>query len=176
MVRPSNRDRIVEAAVSLADVHGIRGITIDAVAQAAGMTKGGVQYHFASKEDMMDAVVDDIERRFESAALDVLGMPFESATLAQRLEAYVRSSVSAATGAGDLVVFMDVAHDDRLSAVWRSFQARWTSAGDEKLSDNQRVALLAADGLWMNDISGFMELTESARNRLVKRMIGMLRR
>ena len=49
------RERIVTAASKLFYSDGIRGVNIDAVAAAAGLTKRTVYYHFRSKDDLVAA-------------------------------------------------------------------------------------------------------------------------
>jgi AcrR family transcriptional regulator len=50
---PSTRDRIVAAASELFYGEGIRAVSVDAVAEKAGLTKRTLYYHFASKDDLI---------------------------------------------------------------------------------------------------------------------------
>ena len=49
MVRPSKKSAIVEAAMRVAEEQGLSAVTIDAVAEQAGITKGGLLYHFPNQ-------------------------------------------------------------------------------------------------------------------------------
>lgn len=49
------RDRIVSAAAKLFYDEGIRRVSVDAVAEEAGVTKRTLYYHFASKDDLVAA-------------------------------------------------------------------------------------------------------------------------
>jgi AcrR family transcriptional regulator len=51
----STRDRIVTAASKLFYSDGIRSVSVDAVAEKAGVTKRTLYYHFASKDDLIAA-------------------------------------------------------------------------------------------------------------------------
>jgi AcrR family transcriptional regulator len=51
------RDRIVVAATRLFYNEGIRAVSVDAVAEKAGVTKKTLYYHFASKDDLIAATV-----------------------------------------------------------------------------------------------------------------------
>jgi AcrR family transcriptional regulator len=51
----STRDRIVSAASKLFYSEGIRGVSLDAVAAKAGLTKRTLYYHFRSKDDVVAA-------------------------------------------------------------------------------------------------------------------------
>lgn len=46
------RDAILRAAIAVARSEGFGQVTIDAIAREAGLSKGGVLYHFASKTDL----------------------------------------------------------------------------------------------------------------------------
>jgi AcrR family transcriptional regulator len=49
------RDRIISAANALFYNDGIRGVSVDAVAEKAGVTKRTLYYHFRSKDDLVAA-------------------------------------------------------------------------------------------------------------------------
>ncbi len=53
-----SREAILDAAASLVHEHGASSLTLDATCARAGMSKGGLLYHFRSKEDLLLALVD----------------------------------------------------------------------------------------------------------------------
>jgi AcrR family transcriptional regulator len=53
--QPPTRERIIAAANRLFYSDGIKGVSVDAVAAAAGVTKRTLYYHFASKDDLVAA-------------------------------------------------------------------------------------------------------------------------
>lgn len=55
--RSSSRERLLDAAAQLITQHGVQDLTLDAVAAAAGVTKGGLIYHFKTKDDLLGALV-----------------------------------------------------------------------------------------------------------------------
>jgi AcrR family transcriptional regulator len=56
--RTIDRDKVLDAVEAIVDREGPVGLTIDAVAKAAGITKGGLQYCFGSKDQMIDALFE----------------------------------------------------------------------------------------------------------------------
>jgi AcrR family transcriptional regulator len=54
----STRDRIVSAASKLFYDDGIKGVSLDAVAAKAGLTKRTLYYHFRSKDDLVAAYLE----------------------------------------------------------------------------------------------------------------------
>jgi AcrR family transcriptional regulator len=57
MVERSTRERIVESAVDLFGVRGVGSVSLDEIARDVGVRKQTVLYWFASKDDLVDAVL-----------------------------------------------------------------------------------------------------------------------
>jgi AcrR family transcriptional regulator len=57
--KAETRTRLLEAAAEMFATHGIAGASVDAIAERAGRTVGGLYGHFASKEELLFAVVDE---------------------------------------------------------------------------------------------------------------------
>ncbi len=87
MTRPPHaRDKALTAYAEILEAEGERAATIDAVAARAGISKGGVLYHFPSKEALGEAL---IERFQEMAAQGVEEMRSDPAGPSRH---YVRTS------------------------------------------------------------------------------------
>jgi AcrR family transcriptional regulator len=52
------KEHILQTAGRLVSSEGVSALTLDAVAKAAGVSKGGLLYHFPSKEALMLAMID----------------------------------------------------------------------------------------------------------------------
>src|SRR5215510_10048019 len=52
------RERIISAASKLFYDDGIRSVSVDAVAEKAGLTKRTLYYHFRSKDDLVAAYLE----------------------------------------------------------------------------------------------------------------------
>lgn len=59
MARVSQRDKIIEAAEKLVTRVGAAHLTLDAVAEEAGVSKGGLLYHFKTKNELMEAILHE---------------------------------------------------------------------------------------------------------------------
>lgn len=60
----SARERILEAASNLFYVEGIHAVGVDAIAQAAGVAKTTLYYHFPSKDNLVLAYLDQHDEFF----------------------------------------------------------------------------------------------------------------
>ncbi|MGQ3294545.1 MAG: TetR/AcrR family transcriptional regulator, partial [Shinella sp.] len=56
--RSIDRDKVLDAAESIVVESGAAGLSFEAVARAAGITKGGVQYCFGTKENLIRAMIE----------------------------------------------------------------------------------------------------------------------
>lgn len=76
----ASRQQVLDAAVEALARDGIQGTSVQDIADAAGLSKGAVHYHFESKDDLLERVLkqccDRIEKRI-TAALDEPGLPME---------------------------------------------------------------------------------------------------
>lgn len=63
----SSRDRILRAAVELAQEVGPAHISLDAVAARAGLSKGGLLYSFPTKAKLLEAMVEEYMKVHEHA-------------------------------------------------------------------------------------------------------------
>ena len=64
-----NREALLQAAQHLVDVCGVDGVTMDAVAAAAGVGKGTVFRRFESREGLMAALLNHSEAEWQAAVM-----------------------------------------------------------------------------------------------------------
>lgn len=70
--RVATRTAIIDAAVESLVAHGISGTSTRAVAQAAEISQGALQHHFATKVDLVDAALSS---SLTTALADILRIP-----------------------------------------------------------------------------------------------------
>jgi AcrR family transcriptional regulator len=58
MTSISTRDKIIDAAMAIVREQGVAKMTLDEAAKVAGLSKGGVLYHFKSKDDLIRGMVE----------------------------------------------------------------------------------------------------------------------
>jgi len=61
------RDQLTDATLAVVADHGLRGLSLAAVARRVGLTPSAIYRHFASKDAMLDAVLDRIRERLHDA-------------------------------------------------------------------------------------------------------------
>src|ERR1700739_4439531 len=68
----ATRGQLVEVATRLFAEHGYEGTSIEAVLAAAGVSRGALYHHFAGKEALFEAVVNDVSERINADMAVVL--------------------------------------------------------------------------------------------------------
>lgn len=71
--RTIDRDQLLDAAEAVIGREGAAGLTIDAVAKEMGITKGGVQYCFGTKDALIDAIFERWGKAYDSLFEAVAG-------------------------------------------------------------------------------------------------------
>lgn len=151
MARPSHREVILDAFQDLIVELGAANVTLEDTATRAGLSKGGLLYHFPSKSDLFAGLCDRLTGAIETAIAEA---PADPAGL-------VRWYLDAAT---DVVVGVDTlwlalfaathAVDDDIAAILRELFARYSTplrALPAVLGEHVR---LVGDGLYFNALVG----------------------
>jgi AcrR family transcriptional regulator len=171
--RPSNRARVLEAATAVALREGPGAVTIEAVVSEAGMSRGGVLYHFPSKDALLQALVDqDID-----SARDVTGLDSGTAgdgSSADRIRAYYDACTAMAPERGRIALAVALAENPGLLRSWIAVQRELDTvdAADQGgHATASLVARLALDGLWFSDLIDPDRFTAAERKRLVSAIL-----
>jgi len=73
---PLTRERVLDAAMKLADQSGLEGLSMRKLGQALGVEAMALYYHFANKERVLDGIVDMV---FAEIDLPVIGADWKAA-------------------------------------------------------------------------------------------------
>lgn len=68
----STRAALVAAARELFATRGYQAVPADEIVRAAGMTRGALYHHYADKQELFRAVVEDVERELTAEVAAVL--------------------------------------------------------------------------------------------------------
>jgi len=153
---------MLEAACEVVSRLGVGAMTLEAVAAQAGVSKGGLLYHFPNKNALILGMIKRMEQQFEAdiAAEIEREEAAGSAPVAGRwLRAYVRVSLQEADeiDAMHAALMAPIYEDPELLHSMQVAEARW-----QQQAENDGVAVpiatvvwLAADGYWLSKVFGF---------------------
>lgn len=173
MPRKDTVDAILRAASDIVSHDGVRSLTLDAVAHRAGVSKGGLLYHFQSKDALLAGLVlrqlDEFESEVERRAADMPGGP------GRWLRAYVEATFDPSQTIGPELIGALVAafaENPTLLELVRSRYQRWQQTTNDEAKDSVLASLvrLAADGLFLADLLGLAPAPGTEREALREAM------
>jgi AcrR family transcriptional regulator len=172
MPRSSNRDALLDAFTAILGDDGERAATLDAVAERAGVSKGGLLYHFGSKEQLVAGLVERLEHLVADDVAALRADP-DGAVVA-----FLRSS-SADDGPLDrtIVALARVAQDDRYPEArraMRDMERAWRAVVDEAVADDPlvaRIVTLVSDGLYYSSVLGVAGVDAAASPAVSRREV-----
>jgi AcrR family transcriptional regulator len=163
MPRARTRDRLLDAAGAVVMREGAQALTLDAVAEEAEVSKGGLLYHFKSKRDLVEGMVERWLAEFGREMAD------EDA-------AFVRGYIKASAPAGnELGMLAALVADPSLLVAVRKQYGIWQDRVEREGRDpvDATVARLAADGLWLAELLGMGPPTGELRERVLQRLLDL---
>jgi AcrR family transcriptional regulator len=172
-MRQSNRSQILEAAVRVIHRDGVTGITFDSVAAEANVTRGGMMYHFPSREALLLAIHQQLADQWELSLASIAGKSAPDATVVERARAYADTAAHSANRA-ELLLLLDSSTGSDLNQPWEGVLDRWAAPAPKPGSDSAEIARfiarLASDGLWMYEAITKQPLSKRVRQIVVEQL------
>jgi AcrR family transcriptional regulator len=170
--RESARDRILSAAMAVARECGASRLSLDAIARRAGVSKGGLLYHFPKKDALMRALVERHLAEIEAATIAATNVPGRPNAVA---DAFIRAyrAKLACEPAPPSGVLAALAENPHLLEPIRDHQVRIvermrSSALDLDMS---LVAFLAVEGMKALELFETDPLTSEERERVFEALV-----
>lgn len=143
------RQLILDKAIQLAGQQGIQGISIQSVASMAGITKGGVFHHFANKQILVKAMLEELIHQLDRE----VNAKIENDTVAYGCftRAYIEVTLSPNIGANSAwsALCMTVITDKSFSEMWNQWlEERLKQHATTDQSIDLKILRYAADGAW----------------------------
>ncbi|MDE0066762.1 MAG: TetR/AcrR family transcriptional regulator [Acidimicrobiaceae bacterium] len=170
--REQTRRRLVDAAVAVVRSQGVQGLTLQSVAAEAGLSKGGLLYHFSSKEELVTALLHDAMDRVDKD-LKQLVNGGERGAFARAYVEYVRAPDAYWEESATSVFAAAALEPGRLEQVQQLF-GEWQTRLIEDDELDPRLALLiriACDGLWLIDLFGLAPPSDEQRAEVLDFLI-----
>lgn len=168
---PKARLQILEAAERIVKERGAANLTFDEIVQQSGISRGGITYHFATKEDLLRALIErDLQAGLAAEAqmrekvgsepgADLIALIRTWCTPDSERRRFVAGMLSA------------VAHDrSLLDPVRRHHESECAGRCWDAAAIDLSILQLAAEGLFWSEQFGCSELPAEQRARVIARM------
>lgn len=169
----ATKEKILQAAALVVREKGASQLTLESVAKQAGVSKGGLLYHYPNKSTLLTAMVIYLNENFERAVEEQVK---EGASW---LEAYVilsfdpqHSQIKESAGmlaavANDMSLLAPLA--ERYRVLHEQLEA---SVSDPNLAT---IVRLAADGIWFTELFNVSPLTEERRSQILTALLTLIK-
>jgi AcrR family transcriptional regulator len=167
--------RILAAASKVIMEKGAEAFTLEAVAQAAAISKGGLLYHFPSKKQLIQGMIASMIERVDAALAEELAHSGGDYVMA-----YIRASFKTKREPEQVsyALFAAISENPELVEPLRQrfykMQAEIAAAAvSEQIGTLIRLAL---DGLWISDLFGFAPPSPELREKMVGALLAIAHR
>lgn len=171
------RRALLDQAAQITLEQGLSKVTFQAVADAVGVTKGGVMHHFATKNALILEVFHDAMAKFEAEVNTAMAK--DPVSYGAFTRAYIDATISLGEKGQEefnsqATLYVLMLGDIELRELW----AEWSNAQLKKhdaTDGNETLCMvrLVADGIWLSDFSG---INISDKKSLRARLISMTQR
>jgi AcrR family transcriptional regulator len=170
MAKGDTKRIILDAAARVMLARGAANLTLEAVAAEAGLSKGGLLYHYAGKDALLAAMVQRLVDVTEARVADhQQADPAPGSWTRGYLQACLVDDQPASDPTGRLAIALlaAAAGNPALIDGLRRSQAHWQAQLSQDGIDPvlANVVRLAADGLWLNDLLGIPALDDGTDDR-----------
>ncbi|ANG98725.1 hypothetical protein A8A54_19145 [Brucella pseudogrignonensis] len=163
--RPSSRNELLEITLELILENGVEGLSFDNIARRAGVSKGGVIYHFPNRDELNRAVRAYVRERYLTARHEATeGLPKSKS---QALRGWAISSIEKRSKLDE------VSAKIMTSGIWDAEEGRehhrerFDAISEGGGFNRAALAYLAIEGLWFLDLAGFTPFTSEERERVL---------
>lgn len=167
------RKQLLDVTAKIILEQGLAAVTLDKVAAAAGVSKGGLLHRFHSKTSLIEALLIELYNEFE-AGLEQIEAEDKLAT-GRRTRAVLRMVDGLKDHSGTQLwatLTFEVRHNEELSDRCRNFLHETLAKDCQRKDEEVALAIvsLAADGLSLADASGVFAQSPALRKKIVKQL------
>lgn len=162
---------LLDAALDLIAERGVAELTYDALVERTGVSKGGLLYHFESKDMLIQALAERlIERYAEARRKTTEGLPV---TPSRELKGYAIASMHNRSKAdrASARLRMSGLYDNRPGKAYYAQRFKEISAALD--FDRAAIVHLAVEGLWYMELAGVSPFTALERRRIVMKLLSL---
>lgn len=177
--RSATREVLLRAASQVVIDKGVEALTLDAVAQQAGVSKGGLLYHFPNKDALIGSMVEQLIQDFETVLQTEFDQDDAPGTPGQWVRAYIRATLRFSKQTLALIARLTsiAVHSPDLLEAAKVYDQQWRQRVETSGIDPTKttIILLATDGLWLSEVFQVSTLEEPRLTQVVETLLAMTR-
>lgn len=173
MARPDSRQAILDAAETIVGQSGAARMTLDAVAKRSGVSKGGLIYHFPTKEALLQAMIDRMMKRADLMREEIRKKYPDEGSNHLAVEMRVFQQGAQQKRPQSVALLAAIAANPDLTSGTREEMSRHFNAHIASPRDFHRSAILflAALGMHFLDLLNLSFLTKEQKEEIQKELL-----
>ena len=171
----ATRRSVLAAAAEIVVRDGAAKLTLDAVAERCGLSKGGILHHFSTKDSLIAAMIEDLVGQFEAdLQRNMQGESGPGSFARAFLRACLdREGIVTRTLKVSAGIIAAVAINTQLLGPLRNRYDEWSARLEDDGIDPAIAELVrsAADGLWLGNALELGSTSAALRKRMFAKLI-----
>ena len=171
----ATRRSVLAAAAEIVVREGAAKLTLDAVAERCGLSKGGILHHFSTKDSLISAMIEDVVGQFETdLQRNMQGESGPGSFARAFLRACLdRDGIVTRTIKVSAGIIAAVAINTQLLGPLRTRYDEWSARLEDDGIDPAIAELVrsAADGLWLGNVLELGSTSAALRKRMFAKLI-----
>lgn len=152
---------------------GMQGLTLDAVAKNADISKGGLLHHFPSKRALTHGLFDSLLKEFDLHIEKAMALDKNPQGRYTRAYLKVNSTLYNPRNSHLMAILtLAMSTDEQLRQQWldwHNHHLKQDGRTDESL--NCSIVRLAADGLWLSALTQTPKITPKQYKALIQKLV-----
>lgn len=166
------RKLILMAASEIVRNEGAAQLTLEAAAHKAGVSKGGLLYHFPTKEALIRGMVDALTDQYVNEIQERVNVDNQSGRWGRAYVEATFKEVEDGLKVSSGLLAAVFTNPELLETLQKQYKI-WQEHIESENTDSVRptIARLAADGLWFAEIFGLAPLEKGLRERVLTELV-----
>lgn len=171
----STRDAILSAAANIVLKRGASRMTLDTVAKEAGVSKGGLLYHFPSKDALIKGMVDHMVQ----GLTERIRKEYEGDDSGTNQGRWLRALTKANFSSKDLELSAGLTaavllNPDLLEPNRRAYETRQSLIEQDGVDVVwANIIRLVGDGIWFSELLGLAPPKEPLKTQIMERLLSL---
>lgn len=173
MAKSDTRLKILEAASSIVQNDGILDLTLEAAAEQAGVSKGGLLYHFPSKDALIEGMVQHLMQNYATNIKKEADR--DTVEKGRWTRAFIKETFQQSTPDKNMDAGLMAAaaiNPELLKPIQDAYEEWQQNIEQDGFNPiNATILRLAVDGLWFSEIFSLAPLEKNERRLVLERLI-----
>jgi len=162
------KDLILKSAMDIIQNDGIGSLTLEKISKRAKISKGGLLYHFPTKESILNEIFANMLAKFEEKLNTSMQVDHSNEWSVNYMKSTFEDLLDTQYQASGLILAL--ATQPALMELLRDKYKEWDKQMNKISSNSDILKILryAADGIWFCEVLGLSKLSKKEKSKLLE--------